>query len=88
MRRSERRRLGRRISPVTDPEIRSAAHILPHHPGIGMFQDVAMIHEGLFPRGRLVEGDENLRLVLDKRDVLPAREMRRGWRPAERQNTK
>src|SRR6266566_3327894 len=33
---------------------RSSAHVLPHHPGILMFEDVAVIHEGMFPCHRPV----------------------------------
>jgi hypothetical protein len=56
---------------------RSGAHVLAHQSGLLMLKDVAMIHERVFARCRLIEGDEKLRLVLDKHNVFPARKMRR-----------
>jgi hypothetical protein len=40
-----------------------------------MLEDVAMIHERVFARCRLIESNEKLRFVLNKHHVLPAREM-------------
>jgi len=42
-----------------------------------MLKDVAMIHERVIARRRLIKSDEKLRFVLNKHHVLPAREMRR-----------
>src|SRR6516162_8047000 len=55
----------------------SGAHVLPHQAGLLMLKDVAMIHERVIARCRLIESDEKLRFVLNKHHVLPAREMRR-----------
>src|SRR6516164_10986915 len=56
----------------------SDAHVLPHQSGLLVLKDVAMIHERVFARCRLIESDEKLRFILDKYHVFPAREMR--WR--------
>ena len=47
-----------------------------------------MIHEGMLPRCRLIEGDEKFGLVFDEHSILPAREMWRRWRSLDRQDAK
>jgi hypothetical protein len=44
---------------------------LSHQSSVLVFEDVAMIHKGMLPCRRLIEGDENLGLILDKNHVLP-----------------
>src|SRR5215470_5027057 len=56
----------------------SGANILPHQSRLLMLKDVAVIHEGMLARCRLIEGHEKLRLILDKYRVLPASQM--SWR--------
>jgi hypothetical protein len=59
------------------------ASVLPHQPGLLMLKNVAMIHERVGARCRLIESDEKLRFILDKDHVLPAREMSRRRRSRE-----
>ena len=47
-----------------------------------MLQDVAVIHEGMLARCRLIEGDEQFGLVFDEHRVLPARKMGAGGAPS------
>jgi hypothetical protein len=61
----------------------SGAHILSHHPGILMFEDVTVIHEGMLPRRGMIEGNQKLGLVLDEDHVLPTRQMSGRWRALE-----
>src|SRR6266849_6622752 len=55
----------------------SEAHILSHHPSILVFEDVTVIHEGMFPRRGLIKGNQKLGLVLDENHVLPTCQMSR-----------
>src|SRR5262245_61482037 len=55
----------------------SRADILPHQSRLLVLKDVAMIHERVVARCRLIERDEKLHFVLNKHHVLPAYEMRR-----------
>lgn len=65
-----------------------SADILPHHPGILVFKDVAMVHEGMLSRGRSVKGDQKVGGILNENHVLPSRKMRWRWRTRERQDSK
>src|SRR3974377_73616 len=64
----------------------SGAHVLAHQSGLLMLEDMAVIHEGVVARCRLIESDEKLRRILDKHHVFPAREMRRWWRSRDGQD--
>src|ERR1700748_3818267 len=66
----------------------SSAHILPHQSGLLVLKNVAMIHERVVARCRLIEGDEKLYFILNKHHVLPAHEMRRRRCSPDGQNTK
>ena len=55
------------------PRAQSGAHVLSHQSGLLVLKDVAMIHERVVARCRLIESDEKLRFVLNKHHVLPAR---------------
>src|SRR5258706_13997214 len=66
----------------------SRAHILPHHPGILVFEDVTVIHEGMFRCRWVIKGNQKFGLVLDENHVLPPRQMSRRWCARERQNAK
>ena len=61
----------------------SGAHILPHHAGILVFEDVTVIHEGMLLRGGVIKGNQKFGLVLDENHVLPARQMSRRRRAIE-----
>ena len=50
---------------------RSGADVLTHDAGIFVLKDVAMIHEWVFSRRRLIKDDEKLGRILDERDVFP-----------------
>ena len=47
-----------------------------------------MVHEGVLPRRRPIESNEQLSLVPDENKILPAREMRRRRRSVDRQDAK
>jgi hypothetical protein len=53
----------------------SCAGVLSHHPSIFVFEDVAMIHEGVLSACLLRELDQQLCLALHQYDVLPTRQM-------------
>src|SRR5258708_9286788 len=55
----------------------SRAHILPYHPGILVFEDVTVIHEGMFRCRWVIKGNQKFGLVLDENHVLPPRQMSR-----------
>jgi len=61
----------------------SSADILSHHPGILVFENVAVVHEGMVPRGGSVKGDQKVGAVLNENHVLPPRKMRWRWRIRE-----
>src|SRR6266699_1384833 len=66
----------------------SGAHVLSHQSGLFVLKDVAMIHERVVARCRLIESDEKLHFVLNKHHILPAHEMRRRRRSPDGQNAK
>jgi len=48
------------------------ADVLPHQSGLLVLKDVAMIHERVVARRRLIESDEKLHFILNKNHVFPA----------------
>jgi hypothetical protein len=52
-----------------------------------MFENVAVIHKGMRPRGTVIEGDQKFGPVFDKNHVLPAGQMSRRRRARERRDT-
>ena len=47
--------------------------ILPHQPSVFMLQNMAVIHEGMLARCRLIKSDKKFRLVFDKYRIFPTR---------------
>src|SRR5437870_9457157 len=75
-------------APCPPRGTQSGAHVLPHQSGLLVLKDVAMIHERVVARCRLIESDEKLHFVLNKHHILPAHEMRRRRRSPDGQNAK
>ena len=48
-----------------------------------VFENVAVVHEGMVPRGGSVKGDQKVGAVLNENHVLPPRKMRWRWRIRE-----
>src|SRR5215470_6471496 len=71
---------------ASDESAQSGADVLPHQSGLLVLKDVAMIHERVVARCRLIERDEKLHFVLNKHHVLPAYEMRRRRCPRDGQD--
>ena len=74
-----------RRAAMTTP---SGTHILPHHTGVLVFENVTVVHEGMFPHRGVIEGNQKFGLILDQRHVLPPRQMGGRWRARERQDAK
>src|SRR5439155_11292113 len=53
------------------------ANVLSHHACVLMFENVAVIHEGVLRRCRPIERNKKFGLFLDQNDVLPTRQVNR-----------